>query len=317
MKIFHIKNEKLTQTKEVKFKLEKELQEITQKNLESILNLDFVRSEFPLKDKMRIDTLAFDREKKIFVIIEYKKGKSSDIIGQGVAYLTFMKKNKADFILEYNEKMNGNLKKNDVDWLQSKVILMANSFNNHQKQAIDPKNPSMEFWEVKKYDNGTILYNQLNPLDAAESITTVPESDTIKDVSKEIKDVSKEVKKRYSADDVLKKKWKKTYELYNSLKEKILEFEPRLEENFTKVYIGFQINQRNVMEVYQQKEKIKVHLLKIHPTYLKKIEGIEVIYEKDSMKYFHRHVSFIIVNDVSEVDSAMVVIKQVIERFDI
>ena len=44
----------------------------------------------------------------------------------------------------------------------------------------------MELWEVKKYDNGTILYNQLKPLDAAESITTVPESDTIKYISKEM-----------------------------------------------------------------------------------------------------------------------------------
>ena len=314
MKIFHIKNEKLTQTKEVKFKLEKDLQIITQTNLKTIYDLEFVKTEFSLNN-LRIDTLAFDRKTKSFVIIEYKKDKSRGIIDQGVAYLTFMKKNKADFILEYNEKMNGNLKKNDVDWLQSKVILMANSFNNHQKQAIDPKNPSMEFWEVKKYDNGTILYNQLNPLDAAESITTVPESDTIKDVSKEIKDVSKEVKKRYSADDVLKKNWKKTYELYNSLKEKILEFEPRLEENFTKIYVGFQINQRNVMEVYQQKEKINVFFHRTHPEDLKKTEGIKVKYRESSMKHYNHHLSFINVNDVSEVDSAMVVIKQVIDRF--
>ena len=327
MKIFHIKNSNVTPIKEAKFKTEKELRVITEKNLKSIFDLDFVSREFSLKNNMRIDTLAFDRETKSFVIIEYKKDKSSSIFAQGYVYLRLIPDNKADFILEFNENMESNLKKGDVVWKKSKILFLANSFNTYQEQAVGFKDhkDNMELWEVKKYDNGTILYNQLKPppLDAAESITTVPESDTIKDVSKEVKDVSKEVKdvskevkKRYSADDVLKKKWKKTYELYNSLKEKILEFEPRLEENFTKVYIGFQINQRNVMEVYQQEEKINVFFPRTHPKDLKKTEEIEVKYRKTSMKHHNYHLSFINVNDVSEIDFAMVVIKQVIDRFD-
>ncbi len=315
MKIFHIKNSNVTRIKEIGFKLEKDLQTITETNLETIYNLEFVKSEFSLKN-LRIDTLAFDRETKSFVIIEYKKDKSRGIIDQGFAYLALMDNNRADFILEFNENMESNLKKGGVDWSQSKILFLANSFNTHQKQAINFKDRSMELWEVKKYDNGTILYNQLKPLDAAESITTVPESDTIKDVSKEIKDVSKEVKKRYSADDVLKKKWKKTYELYNSLKEKILEADSRIKENFTKFYIGFQINQRNVMKVYQLKEKINVFFIRTHPKDLKKTEKIEVKYRKTSMKHYNYHLSFINVNELSEIDFAMVVIKQVIDRFD-
>ncbi len=332
MKIFHIKNSNVTQIKEIGFKLEKDLQTITETNLETIYNLEFVKSEFSLKN-LRIDTLAFDRETKSFVIIEYKKDKSGGIIDQGYAYLALMDNNRADFILEFNENMESNLKKGGVDWSQSKILFLANSFNTHQKQAINFKDRSMELWEVKKYDNGTILYNQLKPLDAAESITTVSKSDTIKDVSKDDVDDVK--------DDVLKKKWKKTYKIYNSLKEKILEFEPRLEENFTKTYIGFQINQRNVMEVYQLKEKINVFFIRTHPTDLKKTEEIEakyretsmffhrthpedlkkteeieVKYRKTSMKHHNCHLSFINVNELSEIDFAMVVIKQVIDRFD-
>ena len=309
MKIFHIKNSNVTQINEIGFKLEKDLQTITETNLKTIYDLEFVKSEFSLKN-LRIDTLAFDRETKSFVIIEYKKDKSSGIIDQGYAYLALMDNNRADFILEFNENMDNNLKKDDVDWSQSKILFLANSFNTHQKQAVGLKEHKdrMELWEVKKYDNGTILYNHLKPLDAAEPIATVSKSDTIKNVSREVK--------RYSADDVLKKKWGKTYAIYNSLKEKILEFEPRLEENFTKVYIGFQINQRNVMEVYQQKEKINVFFIRTHPKDLKKTEGIEVKYRKTSMKHHNYHLSFINVNELSEIDFAMVVIKQVIDRFD-
>ena len=248
MPIFHIKNSSVTQIKEIGFKREKVLQTITETNLETIYNLEFVKTEFSLKN-LKIDTLAFDRETKSFVIIEYKKDKSSSIIDQGFAYLALMLNNKADFILEFNENMDNNLKKDDVDWSQSKILFLANSFNTHQKQAINFKDLPIELWEVKRYDNGTILYNHLKPLDAAESIATVSKSDTIKEVSKEVKS--------YSSNDVLKKDWKKTYELYNSLKEKILEVEPRLEENFTKSYISFQANLWNVIEVYQQIEKSK------------------------------------------------------------
>ena len=315
MQIFNIEieNLKLTQIKEVKFKSEKELQTITEKNLESIFNLDLVSTEFSL-GKRRIDTLAFDRETKSFAIIEYKKDKDRNIMIQGLAYSASIESKKTNFIVEYNEKMEkmkdkDNLKVKDVDWSQSKIILLANSFYTDQKEAINSTKYSMELWEVKKYDNGTILYNQLKPLDAAESITTAPKRDTIKDASKEVKS--------YPSNNVLRKDWEKTYDIYNDLKGKILECEPRLEENFTKAYIGFRTSQLwNVIEVYQQKEKIKVHLLRTRPTDLKKIEGIEVKYKKNSMKHWNQHISDFHLNDLSEVDSAMLIIKQVTDRFD-
>lgn len=44
---------------------------MTEANLQELFELDFVKSEFELHG-LRIDTLAFDRESKGFVIIEYK-----------------------------------------------------------------------------------------------------------------------------------------------------------------------------------------------------------------------------------------------------
>ena len=64
----------------------------------------------------RIDTLAFDTETKSFVRIEYKRDRSFSVVDQGFAYLSLMLNNKADFILEYNERMKDNLKREDVDW---------------------------------------------------------------------------------------------------------------------------------------------------------------------------------------------------------
>lgn len=115
MTLFKIeKDEILTLISEKSFKLEKELQELCEKNLETVFNLKHVRSEFTINN-FRIDTLAFDPQSKFFVIIEYKKDRNFSVVDQGYAYLSLMLNNKADFILEYNENRKENLKRNDVD----------------------------------------------------------------------------------------------------------------------------------------------------------------------------------------------------------
>ena len=93
MALFNINNSKLEQIKELPFKLEKELQDLTEQNLGAILGVSFIRSEFALNN-FRIDTLAFDREAKSFVIIEYKRDKNFSVIDQGYAYLSLMLNNK-------------------------------------------------------------------------------------------------------------------------------------------------------------------------------------------------------------------------------
>ncbi len=85
-----------------RFPSEREVQRMTEANLQDLFNLDFVKSEFEL-NYLRIDTLAFDKESAAFVIIEYKKDRNFSVVDQGVAYLNLMLNHKADFILEYNE----------------------------------------------------------------------------------------------------------------------------------------------------------------------------------------------------------------------
>ena len=131
MPIFNIKSGKLNPIKEVTIKLEKDLQKLTEDNLECVFALNFVCTEFSLHN-FRIDSLAFDEENKSFVIIEYKRDKNFSVVDQGFAYLSLMLNNKADFILEYNEQTGSNLKKNDVDWSQSRVIFVSQSFTTYK-----------------------------------------------------------------------------------------------------------------------------------------------------------------------------------------
>ena len=73
MRIFSLDNGlKLTEITEYQFTTERHIQTLVESYLQTIFALMVVRSEFELHG-FRIDTLAFDRESKAFVIIEYKK----------------------------------------------------------------------------------------------------------------------------------------------------------------------------------------------------------------------------------------------------
>ncbi|MDO8549264.1 MAG: hypothetical protein Q7S39_03805, partial [Ignavibacteria bacterium] len=188
MFLFKIEKENtLRGINESKFKYEKDIQRFTEQNLELVFDLKFVKSEFIIHN-FRIDSLAFDEEKKSFAIIEYKKNKNFSVIDQGYAYLSLMLNNKADFILEYNESLKQNLKRTDVDWSQSKVIFISSSFTEYQKESINFKDLPIELWEIKYFENQTISFVPQKPSGATESIKTISKkSKTIEKVSEEIK----------------------------------------------------------------------------------------------------------------------------------
>jgi len=106
MALYKNVNNNLSLIKSKPFSLEKDIQNLTEKNLKTLFNYEFICSEFIIKN-FRIDSLAFDRDADAFVIIEYKKDKIFSVIDQGYTYLSLMLNNKADFILEYNERKIG------------------------------------------------------------------------------------------------------------------------------------------------------------------------------------------------------------------
>jgi len=167
MPIFQISNSKLTLIGRKQVDLEKDLQTLTENNLQVIFGLEFVSGslnrEFCVKTTHQdfyIDTLAFDPEAKSFVIIEYKKDKNFSVIDQGYAYLAAMLNNKADFLLEYIER-KGTSRKPNVDWRQSKVLFISPEFTNYQQSAISFKDLPIELWKVTLYVNNTASYEQI------------------------------------------------------------------------------------------------------------------------------------------------------------
>lgn len=305
MPIFKIKNNKLTLIKEKKIDLEKDIQKITQANLETIFGLKYVCSEFQLNN-LRIDTLAFDEESKTFIIIEYKKDRSFSVIDQGYAYLALMLNNKADFILEFNEKTKNNLRRGDIDWSQAKVLFLANSFTSYQQNAISFRDLPIELWEVNKYDNQTILYNRLKSPESNESIKSISKNKTIENVSREVK--------KYSVDDHFKKSWGKSRELFEKIKERIMNIDDRFEISPQKYYIGFKIGSSVVVACEPRKSKVIIGLNRVKPKDLKDPEK-KSEYRKNSFKYYNKHITNFHLMSPQDIDYAMFLIKQVYGKF--
>ena len=239
---------KLEYIKEKPFRLEKEIQELTENNLKTIFGLEFVKSEFALNN-FRIDTLAFDKEANAFVIIEYKRDKNFSVIDQGYAYLSLMLNNKADFILEFNENLDKTLKRTDVDWSQSRVLFVSPAFTNYQREAINFKDLPIELWEVKRFENTTVSYEQIQKAGTQESIKTISKADkTIDNVAKEIK--------VYSEQEHLENVSEEIKELYEKFKNAIQNLD-NLEIKPKKKYIAF-VAGRNVIDILPQKKALKM-----------------------------------------------------------
>lgn len=254
MGIFKIKNNRLKKIKEKEALLEKDIQKLTELNLDEIFKLEHVSSEFSLKN-LRIDTLCFDPENKAFVIIEYKKDRSFSVIDQGFAYLSLLLNNKADFLVEYNERNKSKtLSRESINWSQSQVIFVSPFFTSHQKEAINFKNLPIELWEVKYYGNDLIEYQSIEPLESSEKIETLTGNKFIKEVTKEVKN--------YDLEHHLKKGSDKTRKLFYALKEKVLEL-GEINEKYLQFYVGYKINDSYISfcQIHFYKEKLEVAIL--------------------------------------------------------
>lgn len=243
-------NNKIQKLELDEFKLEKELQLFVENNLEELLNLEIVKSEFSIEN-YRIDTLAFDKENKSFVIIEYKRGNSYSVIDQGYSYLATVLNNKAELILEYNERKGKSLKRDEIDWSQTKVIFISQNFTKYQKDSLNFKDLPIELYEIKKYDGDIILFTTINKKENGESINVISKKDiTIAKVSKEIK--------TYTLEDHFKNSNENTVEIFNIYKEKIEEMLPEIEVEPKKLYIAFKLNRKNLVDFKLQKDMLKI-----------------------------------------------------------
>lgn len=248
--LFNISNKGISEIKEKPFKSEKELQTLCEKNLKELLNLEFVETEFSVAN-FRVDTVAFDKEANSFVIIEYKKQKNISVIDQGYTYLSTMFNHKADFALRYNIKFNESRDVGDFEWSQSRVIFISPNFTSYQINSINFKDIPIELWKIKRFNNDSMSFEQIVAANSKESIKTIApalNADMEKKVSNETKTYSEEELLDIADDDII--------EIYNELKEYILNIDDSIVLKPTKLYIGFNRGRKSIVSIKLQKRSL-------------------------------------------------------------
>lgn len=303
MPLYKINATKLSPVSATDFRLERDSQRLIEANIEQVFGLRFVDTEYQLNG-LRVDTLAFDEETNSFVVIEYKRDRSSSVIDQGYSYLALVLNNKADFVLRYNETQKKSLTKNDIDWSATRVIFVAARFTTHQLGSINFQDLPIELWKAQLYEGGLLSVEQQLADKQAESIKTVTKS------SPKADSVEREIK-TYTADDLLKDYPSKS--LYEELSSRILDLDSTFNESPKKGYIGYKIGSQIIVAIVPQRNRLVLEFNRTQPQDLDDPKGL-VEYIPKSLEHKNRHMSRMFIEDSSVINYAMSLVEQVYKK---
>jgi predicted transport protein len=268
MAIFEIKDKKVNRIKPTEFKLEKDLQNLVEQNLETFFNCRFIASEFSTGNihSGRIDTLAISEDNNP-VIIEYKKVASSDLINQSLFYLHWITDHKGDFQVVVNNTLKENI---EVDWSDIRVICIAPEFKKYDLHAVQVMGANIELWQYKIYENGIISIEEVYKRTETRTHTSI-ESNGKNPVMVEAGKKAAETRKNatYTIDEHINKVNPDLTELLNEIREYIVSLDSSIEETPKKYYIAYKTTQ-NFVCIETQKKKI-VLFLKLNPDEIEKL----------------------------------------------
>lgn len=248
MALFKISGSKVVKLLTSEVSLERKLQKLFEENLDDILNIIFLSSEYSTSFGGRIDTLGIDKNGSP-VIIEYKKRVDDNVINQGLSYLRWLLDHKADFeILCKNKKINI-----EIDWDSPRVICIAESYNKFDLDTADILPINVELLRYRVYNND-ILY--LEPENYQK--IKISTSNIIRKATK-VKERKASLPKLYSLEEHLSLGDSNIKQIFLKLREKITSLDENIIEEPKAKYIAYKTS-TNFVDIVLLHKSIKVFL---------------------------------------------------------
>ena len=179
MKIFDIASQKSEMIEELGFLNEKEIQTLVERNTQKFFGLEFLGSEVTVQVKTsqseakantrRFDTLCFDKANRSFVIIEYKEGKAQSLADQCYTYRQLAKDSKAELVLKLRDHWKSHVGMDTIAWQRTKVMVVADSFTDYQKEWAYSSEEHFEFYQITKFANNTVSLKPLHSISGKET----------------------------------------------------------------------------------------------------------------------------------------------------
>ena len=303
MPIYTLTNGKAKKVAPTSIALEKDIQRLVEVNLEEILDIHFLASEYTTSFGGRIDSLGIDKTGSP-VIIEYKKGQNDNVINQALSYLRWLLDHKAEFEKLVNIKMTsknipGNTNEeedNFIEWDSPRVICMAQSFNKFDLDTVAVLPINIELIKYKTYENNILSID----FEATKEIST---DNSLK--HNKIKTLTTK-QKEYTIDFHLNKTAETIKELYITLREKIMALDDSIVEESKAKYIAFKLS-TNFVDVTIYKNSLKL-FLNMHKGELNDPQGIAR--DVSEIGHWGNGDYEIVIKDKSEIDYVFDLIKQ-------
>ena len=246
MPVFKSEKGKLTKLSSISISKEKELQTLVENNLDEVLGMHFLATEYTTTFGGRIDTLAVDYTGAP-VIIEYKRNKNDNVINQALSYLRWLTAQKEEFFEMLLIKKLGQETANtiQIDWKNPRVVCIAESYSKFDIDTVEVIPMRIELFKYRYYENGIF---SLEPLSVSEQKTT---SGNVPTIEKSIIDIT--------IDALLNKGNESIKELFKELREKIFELDENIKEKTTTLYVAYRIT-KNFAEIHIGKNQLKIYL---------------------------------------------------------
>jgi predicted transport protein len=149
IKLFRISTGAVTELAGTTDTVEKSVQVLFEKNLEALLGVRFLATEYTTTHGGRIDTLGLD-ENGCPVILEYKRASNENVINQGLFYLDWLMDHRKDFQWLVMEKL-GKVAADGVDWSAPRLICIAGDFNRYDNHAVKQMQRNIELIRYRRF----------------------------------------------------------------------------------------------------------------------------------------------------------------------
>lgn len=232
IKLFRVSPEGITELQGRSLALERSLQSLIEKNLDVLLGVRFLASEYSTgaKHKGRIDTLGID-ENGCPVIIEYKRSINENVINQGLFYLDWLMDHRAEFKLLVLEHFDKEIAES-IEWGGPRLLCIAGDFTRYDEHAVRQMNRNIELIRYRHYPDGFLILERVNAVTAE----IIPETATNPAAS------SAAIKSKQAYTTVsqyLERAPGAVKELFQSVEDLLLTLGDDVEKKVLKFYIAF------------------------------------------------------------------------------
>ncbi len=262
IKLFQILNHTASEIHGSASPLEKALQIFIESNLEVLLGIRFLATEYSTgkTHSGRIDTLGLD-ENHCPVILEYKRTSSENVINQGLYYLDWLMDHQAEFKLMVLDRF-GKDAADRIDWSAPRLLCIAADFTKFDSHAVQQINRNIELIRYRRFGEDLLLFELVNAV--SEKTSTMPDTAGSVPSRKEGKDKP--------VSDWLKNLPQQLEPVFNELNTLLLSYGDEVQRKDMKLYIAYKRIRNFATVVFQQKRLVLY--LHLNPNWIPNSNGL-------------------------------------------